>query len=361
MINSPLRLSRKDELKYFPLLADIEFEKGSRVLILNPNKKAFLNFLGAIPNVAFCVYQDNLEEEKEIDSVMDSDIPIGNVDLLTKLPASEKFDGALLSLSNFMSQETFDYWLRRLANYLREGGVIYVITHKNWGLEGQGEVIKKVLGEMEIIAKGRGGYRILRAIKRNNEVQEKQPTLVRFNLFGRSFEMRSLPGLFSWQELDEGTRFLLEETEGKIRRAEKILDLGCGWGVIGVVAGFINEEAEISMVDVSRSAILISEENVRNFGLLNRTKLYLGIESVPSEEFDLVLSNPPFHKKREDLSFLFRDVKKKIKKGGEIFLVVGEGYKNIFLEILKEAFGFCEVIGERTTKKGKFFILRSRK
>lgn len=360
----------KEEIPYLRLINNMTFEEGDRVLIVNSPEASLLLFFGfKYPNVTFRFYQGNVEiEEKieeEIEKAADKNYLIGNVGIVSSLDnlRGPELDKVVIPLNGFISGPTFEYWLRKAARFLRSNGVVYIVTHKNWGSKKQEKILQEVFGNSEITKRGGGGYRILRSVK-TGLVEEGKYNLVRFSLFGRNFEMRSIPGLFSWRELDEGTRYLLEFVvkEKVISEGKVMLDLGCGWGAIGIVVASLNNTTEVLMVDVVKEALVVAEENIRNFGLFERVRLFLGIEKIPSDRnVDLVLSNPPFHKKKEDLLELFKRVKKGMKKGGKIFLVVGEGYRDTFLEIFKDIFGFCEIVGEKSTPKGNFFILMSKK
>jgi 16S rRNA (guanine1207-N2)-methyltransferase len=121
-----------------------------------------------------------------------------------------------------------------------------------------------------------------------------------------SFEVDDLPdgplmfntlaGTFSWDGFDPGSRILLESVD--VRTTDRILDIGCGCGVLGIVGARRALQGSARMVDVDLRAVACSRRNIQQNGIENAVAVagdLLDATDGEPPEFDLVLSNPPFH------------------------------------------------------------------
>ncbi len=108
----------------------------------------------------------------------------------------------------------------------------------------------------------------------------------------RALKIAALPGVFSQNKLDVGTEVLLENLPEKI--SGKVLDFGCGAGVIAAYIGTLHPDTNLSLVDVSALA-LQSAETTLTINQLNGTFLASNSLSNVTEKYDVVISNPPFH------------------------------------------------------------------
>ncbi|EQD50763.1 methyltransferase small, partial [mine drainage metagenome] len=100
-------------------------------------------------------------------------------------------------------------------------------------------------------------------------------------------------GIFASRELDPGTDLLITKLE--IGRSDRVLDLGCGWGAIGVAAAKASPEARVVMVDVNRRAVRLARENLAQNRLTNaEVRTGSMFEAVPGERFDVIATNPPY-------------------------------------------------------------------
>ena len=96
-------------------------------------------------------------------------------------------------------------------------------------------------------------------------------------------------GVFSRDGLDTGTRALLEALP---EPAGRVLDLGCGWGAVGVLMGKRWPKAEIVMTDINRRAAELARRNLAQNGVTAQVFEGDGFENVPGN-FDMIVTNPP--------------------------------------------------------------------
>jgi len=173
----------------------------------------------------------------------------------------------------------------------------------------------------------------------------------------RSYRIINHAGLFSRDRLDAGSRFLLENmTVGE--QYQRIVDLGCGNGVLGLVAAALNPAATLLFCDESHMAIASASSNFNAaFKSSREAEFRVGdcLQGVDADSRDLVLSNPPFHLQHsvgDAIAWqMFKDACRVLVSGGEL-RIVGNRHLGYHAK-LKKLFGNCTVIA--TNKK--FVIL----
>ena len=119
-------------------------------------------------------------------------------------------------------------------------------------------------------------------------------------LRGKKFCFETKPGLFSKDKIDAGTKLLIENMS--IDPSDIILDLGCGYGPIGIVAATLAVKGKVYMVDVDIRAIKYSQINKKINKVSNiEIRPSDGFENLIDLSFDVVLSNPPSHTAKETI------------------------------------------------------------
>lgn len=123
---------------------------------------------------------------------------------------------------------------------------------------------------------------------------------VRANVWGHWLELTSGSGVFAQGRLDTGTGVLLREVpppEG----ARRVLDLGCGYGVIGLAIAIACPDTIVTAVDVNQRALLLANENAEALGVADRFRAMLPDEVPAEESYDEIWSNPPIRVGKEAL------------------------------------------------------------
>lgn len=134
-------------------------------------------------------------------------------------------------------------------------------------------------------------------------------------------------GIFASSALDPGTALLI----GTLAPgpSDRVLDLGCGWGPIGIAAARLAPEGRAILVDVNRRAALLARENIRRNRVPNaEVRIGSGFDPVRGERFDLIASNPPYHAGRELLLEWLEEAPSHLAPGGRL-LLVGKGSQGI--------------------------------
>jgi len=166
-------------------------------------------------------------------------------------------------------------------------------------------------------------------------------------------------GVFCADRLDIGTRLLLRHLP---RRGgpDRVVDLGCGNGVVGTAAALANPESEVLFVDESHQAVASAEATFReNAAPGTKAEFLVGdaLTAVPAGSADLVLNNPPFHSHRATTDSaarrMFGGARAALRPGGELW-VVGNRHLGYHVR-LRRLFGGCEVVASDP----KFVVLRA--
>ncbi len=158
-------------------------------------------------------------------------------------------------------------------------------------------------------------------------------------LVGRPFVFRSTWGLFSPREIDEGTRLLLQYVE--VGPDDNCLDLGCGYGPIGLALAALAPGGRTLMVDKDFVAVEFSNRNVAFNRLPNaRAQLSDGFRHIdPTLRFNLIAGNIPAKVGKEALSLYLHDARQRLNPGGRLYVVTINGLREFMKRNLTEVFG----------------------
>ena len=134
-------------------------------------------------------------------------------------------------------------------------------------------------------------------------------------------------GVFSAHGLDPGTALLIENLT--LRRSDRVLDLGCGWGAIGIAAAKSATDGHVILTDVNRRAARLARQNIERNRVTN-AEVRVGPLYTPvrDEMFDVVATNPPFHAGRELVLRMLAGAPEHLTPGGRLVLV-GKGSQGI--------------------------------
>ena len=159
-------------------------------------------------------------------------------------------------------------------------------------------------------------------------------------------------GVFSKGEVDYGTAALLKALPEEM--AGRVLDLGCGWGPVGVSVGKAYPLCEIVMSDVNRRALELSEKNAKSNGVPVEIIESDGLESVPGA-FDYIITNPPIRAGKQVIYKMFSDSAERLKEDGSLYLVIRkqQGAESA-LKYLKTIFNQADTV----EKCGGFWVIR---
>ena len=187
---------------------------------------------------------------------------------------------------------------------------------------------------------------------RKDIINLKKDIEIVVNLLDNELTLHTRWGVFSPRSIDEGTLLLMKHIEVGV--SDICLDLGCGYGPIGLALAKHCTKGEVHMVDKDFVAIELANNNA-NLNNLSNTKAYFSdaFLQVPSEvKFDQVISNLPAKVGREQLSIILYDAFDALKPGGKITVVTIKGLKDFIKNNFKSVFG-----NYKKLKQGQKYIV----
>ena len=180
----------------------------------------------------------------------------------------------------------------------------------------------------------------------------KQDIVFDVTLRGRMMQFHSTWGLFSPRKIDDGSYKLIENIE--VAPTDVTLDIGCGYGPIGVAIGMACPEGEVHMVDKDFLAVQYAAQNAELNHVANTTAYVSNaLSEVPrGMKFDNIVSNLPANVGKEMLSIILHDAKTHLKDGGKICVVTVAGLRKFIRRNFEEVFGNYDKI-----KQGKTYTV----
>jgi 16S rRNA (guanine1207-N2)-methyltransferase len=180
-----------------------------------------------------------------------------------------------------------------------------------------------------------------------------------FTLKGRTFRFKSDNGVFSKKEVDFGSRLLVESFNLDEAVEGDILDVGCGYGPIGISIAAAYPDRTIEMIDINSRAVELSKENAAANAIAN-VKIYESdrFEKVASNHFAAILTNPPIRAGKSVVHEILEESYRSLVAGGELWVVIQkkQGAPSA-MDKMEQLFGNVEV----PVKKKGYYILLSKK
>ncbi len=173
---------------------------------------------------------------------------------------------------------------------------------------------------------------------------------VRVVIRGAYFEYVTAPGVFSSRYVDSGTMLLAENMvieDGKV-----VVDLGCGYGVLGIVYAKFAPNSRVYMVDVNESALQLARLNAKinsvNNVIVKKSDLYSNIDS---DKIEVVLCNPPVSAGLDVNYRIIEETWRRLVKGGIFQVVYPLKVSERFEKKLSELFTEVNVLAKSGTHR----------
>ncbi|MCL2173031.1 MAG: methyltransferase [Candidatus Bathyarchaeota archaeon] len=163
--------------------------------------------------------------------------------------------------------------------------------------------------------------------------------LVRAKFFGRSFEFITASSVFSKRRIDTGTQLLIESMI--LPEEGSVLDIGCGYGAVGITAATLNAKLQVYLTDVNARAVDLAKKNVERNRVFNaHTRHGYLYEPVKDLKFDCILSNPPVSAGMETVKAIITGAPKIMRSNAVFEMVIRSkiGAK-LFPTLFTETFG----------------------
>jgi 16S rRNA (guanine1207-N2)-methyltransferase len=217
---------------------------------------------------------------------------------------------------------------------LQVGGACYLAGATNEGIKTAASTLERIFGNERTLARD-SGHRLIVATKRSDApltVPEMENPFLdpdhfhRFEaeLRGHALGVFTRPGVFSWDHLDEATAILASVM--RVAPGDTVLDIGCGAGALGTLAGVLSGDARVLMLDADIEAVRSARRTAEAAGLHRAEVRTSDVGAAAAgETFDVVVMNPPFHVgKATDLNVptqFIADAHAALRSGGRLYLV----------------------------------------
>lgn len=268
---------------------------------------------------------------------------------LAEIPAGERY--ALIVLSLPQGREARDMVFAMVAALLAPGGRLLVVGETRAGIRPARADLTERFARVEALDSARRCALLSADQPREapaglDAVLKQHFRVDAFSVGGVEVQVASLPGVFSHGELDEGTRDLLA-TLGEVQ-ARRILDVGCGAGVIGAALHARQADRHIDMVDVSAWALASARRTAELNGMPVERVFASDVYSDVRDMYDLIVSNPPFHRGIDtDWSVVERfltQARDHLTPGGAVRFVANSHLA--YADLLNRSFGRWDIVDE---------------
>ncbi|MDO9106528.1 MAG: methyltransferase [Methylovulum sp.] len=328
---------------------------GARILLLNDSFGALAVALSAFQ--PYAMSDSYLSQQATRLNLVSNGLSEHSVILLDSLaPLTGVFDAVLIKVPKTLA--LLEDELIRLRPHVTAStqvvlaGMVKALPGSVWAL------LERLLGTTTtLLAKKKA--RLILAAPNPELVIPDNPYPVYYTLENAGYLIANHANVFSRDSLDIGTRFFLQHLP-TMPDAQDIIDLGCGNGLVGLIAAERNPAATVHFLDESFMALASAKENFyRVFGDGRSAKFCVGngLTGVGSASADLILCNPPFHQQHsigDQIAIsMFKESIRVLRKGGELW-VIGNRHLDYHIQ-LKRLFGTVAMIANNS----KFVIFKA--
>lgn len=178
-----------------------------------------------------------------------------------------------------------------------------------------------------------------------------------FELMGKNFHFVTDSGVFSRQTVDYGSRVLIEQFDNTDLPEGSILDVGCGYGPIGLALAY-GTGRKVEMIDVNNRAVALAQNNAKRNGLEEQTDIHQSniYEELHQDMYAAIVTNPPIRAGKKVVHHILTDAEPLLKTGGTLTAVIQkkQGAPSAKKK-MEEVFGNAEIV----SKDKGYYILRS--
>ncbi|WP_134702146.1 class I SAM-dependent methyltransferase [Ammoniphilus sp. YIM 78166] len=142
-----------------------------------------------------------------------------------------------------------------------------------------------------------------------------------FQLRGQTLKFTTDAGVFSKDRIDYGSVVLIEEMQ--IAETDLVLDMGCGYGPIGLVAAKLASRGRVTMADVNERAVALARSNATRNGIQNVEVVQSFLfDNLGDREFDVILTNPPIRAGKQTVHQIFEEAYPRLRPNGSLWVVI---------------------------------------
>ncbi len=190
----------------------------------------------------------------------------------------------------------------------------------------------------------------------NNALLKSELRTISYKYLDNDFIFYSDLGVFSKNHIDYGSRFLVETLLSSNNNYQKILDVGCGYGFIGIVLSKIMN-GFATMVDINERAIHLCQKNIKENKINGEALISNTYENI-MDKYDLIISNPPIRAGKEIVLNILINATNYLNNNGELWFVINknQGAKSIMkileeyykITLIKKSKGFYVIVAKNS-------------
>jgi len=161
----------------------------------------------------------------------------------------------------------------------------------------------------------------------NNQTLEHDIRTLELSLQGTNLTLITDRGVFSNKEIDEGSIVLLKSIIKTIDVKGNILDVGCGYGTLGLYLAKRYPTTKVTLFDINERAVSLTRENIKNNHLTN-AHVYVDsdYQALPKQTFNLIVINPPIHAGKKVYYPLLSEARDYLTDGGVLMFVIRKAH-----------------------------------
>ncbi|MDO9423908.1 MAG: methyltransferase [Methylobacter sp.] len=344
-----------DEYLLNTLAEELTLPAAARILIVNDSFGALAVALSAFRPQA--ISDSYLSQQATRLNLAANNLPEQSVSLLHSLePLEGVFDRVLIKVPKTLA--LLEDELTRLHPHLTPStqvivaGMIKTLPPSVWKL------LERLVGPTTT-SPARKKARLIFASLDTGLIIPPSPYPVSYRLENTDYLISNHANVFSRDSLDIGTRFFLQHLPSR-SDALDIIDLGCGNGLVGLIAAERNQEATVCFVDESFMAVASARDNFYRVFKEQRAATFCvgdGLMELEPASADLILCNPPFHQQNtvgdQIAVSLFKQSRRVLRQGGELW-VIGNRHLD-YRSYLARLFGAHSIVASNS----KFVIVKA--
>ncbi len=154
----------------------------------------------------------------------------------------------------------------------------------------------------------------------NNENLKSEIKEVEYKVLDNSFIFYTDAGVFSKDKIDYGSDLLINTYLLNHSKHINILDVGCGYGVIGLTLALLTK-SKVDLIDVNKRSVHLTKMNIKKYKL-DSNAFYSDAYEFVDKKYDVIITNPPIRVGKEKLFEILEGAKNHLKKSGELWAVI---------------------------------------
>lgn len=326
------------------LLADeVEPEQDDDILVFQPGF-GFLGILGDKAPEGETVLAAQSDRSKQLSEKNMERNSIENTETRAVNFPSEidrKFDRILYTPREYDPVDLVNYFIAEIAELLKQDGKMYLAGRKKGGISRYKNFLGELEGKTEKLGQ-RNGHRIY-SFSPQGQTNTGKPEIEKnfsAEIGGAEADFRAAEGLFSPGKIDPGTELLIRNVE--VSENDKVLDVGCGYGAIGIFLAklhgcklFLNDDSSLATYYAGKN---LEKNGIEKYSLETADCL----DGFKNRKFDKIVANPPTHQGRDITDEIIENSFEKLESGGELYLVFQE--KVGLDQKMKEVFENTEIV-----------------